>query len=272
LLAGLALLGSLAYLAHGAHQYADVPLSFFYLATVVLLSLCDARGLGPLAVADGRIAPASPYAGEGGAEPSRTPLLVLAGAAAGLAVWTKNEGWLFLAVVFGVRCWFAWRRQGRGGILEELPPLAMGALPAVAITLWFKTTLVTTGNDLVQGQGMMATLARLLDFSRYGLVARALVTHGFHLGKALTIVLPLCLLLLGPAKGRSRGAGAVPAVAAVLLLTGLGYCFVYLTTPNDLRWHLGTSMERLLMHVFPLAVYLLFLYCATPEELGAKGL
>ncbi len=124
---------------------------------------------------------------------------------------------------------------------RRITPTGPGALPAVAITLWFKITLVTTGNDLVQGQGWTATLARLPDPSRYGLVAWAVVTHGFHLGKALAIVLPLCLLLLGRAKGCARTATAVPAVAAVLLLTGLGYGFVYVTTPVDLR---GTWRPR----------------------------
>jgi hypothetical protein len=267
----LALLGSLSYLAHGAHQYADVPLSFFFLATVVLLSLFDASGIGPLATGDGRNASRSPRGRDVVAGPSRKPLLVLAGASASLAAWTKNEGWLFLAVVFAVRCLSAWRQKGPRAILEELPMLAAGALPAVAITLWFKTTLVTVGNDLVAGQGWTASAARLLDPSRYALVAQAVVTEGFHLGKAVVIVLPLCLLLLGPAQGCRRAAPAVPAVGAVLLLTGLGYCFIYLTTPRDLHWHLMTSMERLLIHLFPMTIYLFFLYCATPEELGAKG-
>jgi hypothetical protein len=271
LLAGLALLGSASYLAHGAHQYADVPLSFFFLAAVVLLSLFDAPRLRSLAMGDGLNALQALYGLDSAAGSSRKPLLVLAGLSAGLAAWTKNEGWLFLAVVFVVRCLSAWRRQGHRGILEELPPLAVGALPAVAITLWFKITLVTTGNDLVAGQGWTATLARLLDPSRYGLVAQAVVTHGFHLGKALAIVLPLCLLLLGRAKGCPRAATAVPALAAVLLLMGLGYGFVYVTTPVGLRWHLETSVERLLVHLFPMTIYLLFLYCATPEELDAKS-
>ena len=39
LLAGLVLLGTPFLILHGASQYADVPLSFFFVATVVLLFL-----------------------------------------------------------------------------------------------------------------------------------------------------------------------------------------------------------------------------------------
>ncbi len=74
-LAGLSLLGTVRYLSHGAALYADVPLSFFLLATLLLLALHDAGE---------RPAPG---------------LLVLAGLAAALAAWTKNEGLMFLAIV-----------------------------------------------------------------------------------------------------------------------------------------------------------------------------
>lgn len=68
LLAGMVLLGTKAFVTLGAAEYADVPLAFFILASVLLLGLDDA------------------------AEQSSPGLLLLAGLCAGLAAWTKNEG------------------------------------------------------------------------------------------------------------------------------------------------------------------------------------
>ena len=88
LLAGAVLLGTKAFVMLGAAQYADVPLAFFILATVLLLGLDDA------------------------AEQSSPGLVLLAGFCAGLAAWTKNEGLLFLVVMLAARCLVAWRQNG----------------------------------------------------------------------------------------------------------------------------------------------------------------
>src|SRR5271169_4973958 len=78
LLGGLALLATPFFIEQGSSQYADVPLSFFFLATITLLSLQDH--------------------GSGDPSASRSPgLLVSAGLACGLAISTKNEGFLFLS-------------------------------------------------------------------------------------------------------------------------------------------------------------------------------
>jgi len=75
-LGGLVLLGSPFFVRHGASQYADVPLSFFFLASLVLLCLSDRASSG----------------GRG--------LLFLTGMAVGFGAWTKNEGMLFLVSMF----------------------------------------------------------------------------------------------------------------------------------------------------------------------------
>lgn len=69
------LLGTPFLIRHGASQYADVPLGYFILATLVCFSLYD-RSVG------------------GGAGP-----LALARLMAGFADWTKNEGLFFVPIV-----------------------------------------------------------------------------------------------------------------------------------------------------------------------------
>ncbi|MGQ9634054.1 MAG: hypothetical protein ACUVXB_07375 [Bryobacteraceae bacterium] len=91
LLAGLSLMTGFTYLSQPMTQYSDIPLAYYYLAAVALVSLAWK------------------------AEERQKPLLLaLAGYAAGCAAWTKNEGLLF-AVVFGC-CWAAaaWVFSGFG--------------------------------------------------------------------------------------------------------------------------------------------------------------
>jgi hypothetical protein len=49
-----------------------------------------------------------------------------------------------------------------------------------------------------------------------------------------------------------------------------GYFGVYVLTPKDLGWHLGTSLDRLLPQLWPLALFPSFLAAASPEE-GLAG-
>ena len=52
-----------------------------------------------------------------------------------------------------------------------------------------------------------------------------------------------------------------PALSTVMLPVDLnvGYFVVYLLTPVDLRWQLMFSIERLVFHTMPLAIFVAFL-------------
>ena len=191
LLAGAVLLGTKAFVMLGAAQYADVPLAFFILASVLLLALDDA------------------------AEQSSPGLVLLAGLCAGLAAWTKNEGLLFLVVMLfcamsrGVAA--TWRPAGDW---PTCPSAGRGCAGAGGCDS-FKLSLATS-NDLVSGQSWQASLTRLTDASRYWLIVKALVDNVLALGKAYVFVLPLCFLLLGRSPRRPRA--ALLGILSVLLL------------------------------------------------------
>src|SRR5262249_45224423 len=78
MLAGLVVLGTPGVVDLGATQCADLAVGFFLLATLSLLCLNDSLGH------DKRY-------------------MALAGVAAGLAAWTKNEGLMLLLVIIAVR-------------------------------------------------------------------------------------------------------------------------------------------------------------------------
>jgi hypothetical protein len=61
----------------------------------------------------------------------------------------------------------------------------------------------------------------------------------------------------GEHRGESR-AGLLVAAPALALMAA-GYAFIYLITPHDLEWHMRTSLSRLILHLWPSALFVLFL-------------
>lgn len=54
-------------------------------------------------------------------------------------------------------------------------------------------------------------------------------------------------------------------MGAVALLF-FGYFFVYVITPTDLAWQLESSLNRILLQLWPAAVVVCFCVLRTPEE------
>jgi hypothetical protein len=237
--AGIVLLGASAFVRHGASQYADVYIGFFFLASLVLASL----------------------AFEG--EKEYRGLTILAGTAAALAAWTKNEGipflFFFLAAGTLINGIFDGARTG----LRRLALLAAGAFPVTLLVLYFKMRLAPPTDILVEQQGG-ALLARLLDPSRYATVTKAFLVAGVW--KFLLPVLAVYLLLLGLDRDRVRGKGFLVSVATLLAMF-VSYFMVYVTTSKPLEWHLGTSLDRVLVQLWPSFLFSFFLLVRVPESL-----
>lgn len=241
--AGIALLGASEFLRQAASQYADVYIGFFFLAAVVLASL----------------------ASEGARE--RPGLTILAGTAAALAAWTKNEGILFLSLFLAVGTLVSAISDGAKAGLRRLALLAAGALPVALLVLYFKTRLAPPTDILAEQQGG-ALLARLLDVSRYVTVAKAFLAASMW--KFLLPVLAAYLLLLGVERDRARKKGFLVS-AATLSAMFASYFMVYVTTSKPLEWHLGTSLDRVLVQLWPLFLFSFFLLVRVPESLMVAG-
>jgi hypothetical protein len=54
------------------------------------------------------------------------------------------------------------------------------------------------------------------------------------------------------------------------MLTLGGYALVFLTAPTDVPRLLAASVDRVLLHVWPAAVFCFFLAMGTPEEEGDR--
>ena len=245
-LAAIILVGTPFFTGHAAAQYADVPLSFFYLATLVLLCLADR-------------------------EEGRRGLLALAGLACGMAAWTKNEGLLFMICVLLTRTWSLTRTSGlRSGCRRMLPFIA-GLLPVELVVLFFKLRYALP-NDIVGSAGRASALERVLTPSRYVAIVEWFFKHVFTFGKwdeLLFIPISPVPLLLGALalfgiQSDARGLQGPATAARALGLTLAGYLVIFLITPHKLEWQMGTAGGRLLLQLWPSALFVLFMAIRDP--------
>jgi hypothetical protein len=245
MLGTMALLATPSFIQQGTWQYADVPLSFFILATIALLCCYEER-----------------------AQPDSqgpTGLLALAGVAAGFAAWTKNEGVLFLCAIILARQWTLIRRVAESGITGKPPfmrhtaPWLAAALPLFLLIVYFKHSIAPPGDLFSDATSI---LHRLEQRGRYWAVIRWYGKEFLRFGEWLAIPGTLTLAGLYWAAGRGREASPSPGRRASvqgLVLTLAGYFLIYLITPYDIYWHLRFSLGRLFLQLWPSVIFLVFL-------------
>jgi hypothetical protein len=244
MLAGLILLGTPFLIFHGASQYADVPVGFFFLSTVVLLALHDRH------------------------HDRTSRFAVLAGLTVGLAGWTKNEGLLFLAALVAAQAAISLRSGTRRITAAEVRAFGLGLLPMLLIIGFFKLRMAPS-NDLVSSVGAGETLRRLTDPIRYGLVVKAFVSqiggfgfNGMISAVWLLITYGLCVWVRPEETGRAW----FPHTLVTLGLVLAGHAAVFVATADEVARLLDSSLERLLLQLWPVAVFSCFMVFATPEE------
>jgi hypothetical protein len=245
-LAGIALASTPFFTEQGASQYADIPLSFFFLASIALLHLHQQRSAQ---TADARA----------------KGLLVLAGVAAGFAAWTKNEGLLFLFAFLLSQIAVAWRsRQLVSGELRrdsvgEFALLLLGMAPFLLLIAWFKHSVAPPG-DLFSSPEIMVhkviSPARSLAILRW--YAKDFLRFGNWIVPTTVLLVVLNFLIASP--GKCRQDTAFRSSVVTLALTLSGYFAIYVITPYDLYWHLRFSLNRLFLQLWPSTIFLFFLF------------
>lgn len=231
-IAAAALLGAPAFAAAAASQFADVPIAFYFLATFVMFER---------ALATRRLA-----------------WWLAAGASAGFAAWTKNEGQAFLLFVAISMTIAIWRDRARYG-RRPLAAVVIGALPAIAALTLFRWALPSP-HEVLAGLSADRVRARLHNIARWRAIATALGTQIWFGGAAIAGVVPIMTtiaLVSGVARPAPFVVRASAAVLGVMLLT---YALVYLFSPYDLAWHLGTSAERVIVQLVPSTLWALSMW------------
>lgn len=241
LMAGLVLLGTPFFIVEGASQYADVPLSFFFLATIVLFYIKDEF------------------------KEDKYRILLLSGLTAALAAWTKNEGILFVSSVILAHSVTVIFSRGLREYYREALPFFAALMPILFILLYFKIN-IASGSNIFSGQSLDLIIQRLTDFARYLKVGKAFVNKTFFFADGLLAGLFLYGLLLGR-RITKKVASIIPYLIICCMI--LGYFLIYIITPRDLDWHLRTSLERLLLQLWPSFIFIFFVNIRSPEEMSS---
>src|SRR5262249_3985603 len=159
-----------------------------------------------------------------------------------------------------------WQRKGA---LRQLGLYFIGLLPPLAASLFFKIWFVPP-TDLISQRRYAELLAKMLDWNRYTTILESFVTIGWpFVFWTLNPFLPLLALIIvcGVDRRIARNMGWISGCAIVTLVLH-GYFAVYVLTNYDLRYHLDTSLERLMMHVWPSILLLLGLAMKRSDQNG----
>jgi hypothetical protein len=239
--AGIILLGTPYFITYGTAQLADIPLSFFILSTLALLALQDRFG------------------------PESSGLAVLAGLTAALAAWTKNEGLMLVAAVVLVRAIVLFRAGGKRMVIGQGRFFVLGMAPVLLLIAFFKH--FAPPNPHIGTQSAATLLAMVTDKSRYAEVNQAFVKHFFSFGNlsvGVFLILAVWLACAGLDVKKNRAAAhtALGTLAAMLA----GYYVVYLISPFGVAWLVATSLDRVLLQLWPAVIFTAFLCARVPVE------
>lgn len=264
ILGGLTLLTTPFFIEQGTAQYADVPLSFFILATIVLICL---------------------HENSAGVR-RRSGLPVLAGIYCGFAGWTKNEGLLFLLAILTSQLldFFMPRRRSdttdahsqphitRESVREassSFVPFLAGIAPLLLLVAWFKRS-VPASNELFSS----IAFSKLLDSSRYLAILKWYGKDFLRFGDWFLVpgtVLLAALYFASPANLIPAPNSGSRACLIAIVMTFAGYFVIYIITPYDLYWHLRFSLNRLFLQLWPAAIFLFFLRIPIRELTPSKA-
>ena len=226
-LAMIVLFGISDYIDQGSKQVADIPLSFFILATGILIFL---------------------YAFK-----AQRELLILAGLSAGLAAWTKNEGIVFMLislVALGVAYW--------NKLKQVFPWYLLGLAIPLSMLIYFKVVLAPPGDLFTD---IPSQVAQISDANRH----RELLNQmGIDLMSLLDWKLLLVYALVLGVEKPGKTYPAYLAILIAILLQLAGYYSIFIISPHLLAWHIS-ALYRLLLQIGPLIVFFYFCVVRPPE-------
>ncbi len=244
LLASAFVLASPALVRWAPTQEADVPLSLYMLLALVFMTAAMRR-------------------------PAALSLWAFCGMSAGLAAWTKNEGLAFAIVIVLVAAYYAGRSGGRRARLAALSALMAGAAPALFVVVRFKFSLAWH-SDLIARQSVDHILRSVADQYRLEYVVSSVARELWFGGASIIGVLPLLVAYTASSGiSRRRMTEVRPALVTLAIMLAI-YVMVYVLTPHSLKWHLTTSLERLVLHLTPSVIWV-GLMVARPTSPGSPA-
>ena len=254
--AGLAVITILAvpyFVIHGADQYADAPLSFYFVASFAFFTLYDTE------------------------RPHNGRLAVLAGVAASCAALTKNEGGLFMVTLVTARSVVALRRGGRSRWKREATRFAIGAIPIGALVAIFKLVYSAmprhgefyVGPDESWNRGALEHITMQVSTpDRWVGLVESWWFHLTHMDQWWPAPLLYLLVGYGVLAGRSprRPRSAIDTMLLLFTLQAVIVSGLFVAwSTYDIRVHMD-ALQRLLYQMLPSVLLAVFLALRAPFE------
>ncbi len=240
-LAALTMLATIWFLKHSTSQFADVPFAYFICSAIVLFVLKEhytqnSRGL-----------------------------ILLAGLFTGCALWTKNEGWL-LFIVTMLYFILPFIMMTKRDHLKVAIAFGTGVFPFLCITLFFKIKFAPQ-NDVINTNTLYDMWQSISNISSYLEIGKAFLKEIVTFSYGILFFLGAYFWLSKADNGFNSELNIKPPLMMLLLMLS-GYFFVYVITPHDLQWHIDSSLNRLLLQLWPSTVFIFFLNILYPEQKG----
>ncbi len=217
------------FIRMGTAQMADIPLSFFMLATALLFYLKGTK--------------------------KRKKLLVLAGLTSGLAAWTKNEGILFMLTTSLALLIVYYKDMS-----NNLPWYLLGLFLPTILLIFFKLSLAPA-NDLFIDPSQQ--WKQIIDIKRHRAILESFAQSFLGWGNWVPLILYSIIMKIKIEKDQIP---ALKVIMITLFLQIVGYYMIFLLTPRELAWHLSTATPRLLLQLAPLFFFLYFSLVRSPEN------
>jgi len=192
-----------------------------------------------------------------------------AGICAGFAVWTKNEGWLFLlSIIFAHLLVFRIFPSKHVRVFRREFSFTLGLMPILGFLFYFKR-YIAPQHVLESSQSFKALLGKMTDISRYFITGKAFlrqIIEPYSLVYSTPVILfGIYAIFLGLNFRQLQKRGTLLSLCSLGIMF-CGYFFVFITTPQDLSWHLSTSLSRLFLQLWPNCIFIALMLIASPEE------
>ena len=155
-----------------------------------------------------------------------------------------------------------WRRS-----IKEFSMFLLGSTPALCTLILFKLKFAPP-NDIVNLHSLSYFWNNLLNLDRYQMVLTAFAEEIFFFNDGVFILLAVYLSISGINKVFLKDRQLFVQAALLVLMLGC-YSFTYVifsyNNLDNLAWHLSSSLDRLVIHIWPAWIFLFF-YCVNGPE------
>ncbi|MBN4074078.1 glycosyltransferase family 39 protein [bacterium AH-315-E10] len=188
--------------------------------------------------------------------------IIIASLFAAFLLFTKNEGMVIFAIlvlVVLVQC-----LKNKAQLKKDFPLFVL--LPIVLLVpymMWsYNLDVENVYTSQLTGAAAEGYLARL------PIIIKTMAVELLNIRRwSLLFPLLLCLLIMN--RTQLLKDKRLQMLLMMLGLHLLGYATVYMISPNDVVWHMQTSLQRLILHVTPAAFFILII-CLNEDKLGSK--